>query len=235
MRTLHLLAFAAALSLPTFALPSFPLVYTDPLASANPSDVFGDPNFFDISSLSFTGYNSATKRFSVEIIFNYGGGASLSQFSVGGAFTALNVGDLLFSNGGQTYAVALANRAGLTAGNLYRVTGTQTAKQVLGLGSDQDGNYRPNQAVWANTAGATLIGTGSVAAQSIGGPTNLKVNLSFVANDAFINGFNNSSFTFSSATCGNDVISGNIPEPGTWALMGAGLVGLGMIRRKKAA
>ena len=168
----------------------------------------------------------------MEILFNYGGGTSLNEFSVGGAFNALNVGELLFSNGGFNYAVQLRSRGGLTAGNLYQVTGTQTAKQVLGLGSDQDGNYRPNQAVWGNTTGATLIGTGTSTVVSTGGPTNLKVTLDFAANNAFINGFDTSSFAFSAATCGNDVITGNVPEAGTWVLMGAGLIGLGMIRRR---
>ncbi|MCX6605119.1 MAG: PEP-CTERM sorting domain-containing protein [Acidobacteria bacterium] len=232
MRITSLLLLAASLTVPAFSLPTFPLVFTDPLASADPADVIGDPNFFDIASLTFASFNSGTKRFTVEILFNYGGGTSLNEFSVGGAFNALNVGELLFSNGGFNYAVQLRSRGGLTAGNLYQVTGTQTAKQVLGLGSDQDGNYRPNQAVWGNTTSATLIGTGTSTVVSTGGPTNLKVTLDFAANNAFINGFDSSSFAFSAATCGNDVITGNVPESGTWALMGAGLIGLGMIRRR---
>ena len=234
MRITSLLILAASLTVPAFSLPTFPLVFTDPLASADPADVIGDPNFFDISSLTFASFNSGTKRFTVEILFNYGGGVSLNQFSVGGAFNALNAGDLLFSNGGFNYAVQLRSRGGLTAGNLYQVTGNQTAKQVLGLGSDQDGNYRPNQAVWGNTAGATLIGAGTSTVVSTGGPTNLKVTLDFAANNAFIAGFDSSSFAFSAATCGNDVITGSVPEPGTWALLGAGLIGLGMIRRRNA-
>ena len=233
MRITSLLLLAASLTVPAFSLPIFPLVFTDPLAAADPADVIGDPNFFDIASLTFASFNSGTKRFTVEILFNYGGGTSLDAFSVGGAFDSLNVGDLLFSNGGFNYAVQLRSRGGLTAGNLYQVTGNQTAKQVLGLGSDQDGNYRPNQAVWGNTTGATLIGTGTSTVVSTGGPTNLKVSLDFMANNAFINGFDTSSFAFSSATCSNDVMTGNVPEPGTWALLGAGLIGLGMIRRRK--
>ena len=233
MRITSLLLLAASLTVPAFSLPIFPLVFTDPLAAADPADVIGDPNFFDIASLTFASFNSGTKRFTVEILFNYGGGTSLDSFSVGGAFDSLNVGDLLFSNGGFNYAVQLRSRGGLTAGNLYQVTGNQTAKQVLGLGSDQDGNYRPNQAVWGNTIGATLIGTGTSTVVSTGGPTNLKVSLDFMANNAFINGFDTSSFAFSSATCSNDVMTGNVPEPGTWALLGAGLIGLGMIRRRK--
>lgn len=239
MRISSLLFLAASLTFPAFALPTFPLVYTDPLASADPADVIGDPNLFDISSLRFASFDAGSKRFTVEILFNYGGGTSLSPFSIGGAFTNLNVGDLLFYSGSDIYAVALVTRGRLDAGDLYKVTGTQTAQQVLGLGPEEDGNYRPNAPVWGNTTRATQIGAGTVTAESVGGPTNLKVTLDFVANDAFINGFDGSMFSFASATCGNDLIQGTIPgsevpEPGTWALLGAGLIGLAWMRRRTA-
>ena len=239
MRITQLLLLAASLTLPALALPTFPLVYNDPLASADPADVIGDPNLFDIRSLTFASFDAGQKRFTVEILMNYGGGTSLSAFSIGGAFTSLNVGDLLFFSGSNTYAVPLVSRGALDAGDLYRVTGTQTAKQVLGLGSDQDGNYRPNAPVWANTTRATPLGQGTVTTTSTGGPTNVKVVLTFLASDEFINGFQGSTFSFASATCGNDMITGtiptgDIPEPSTWALLGAGLAAMGYLRRRAA-
>ena len=68
MRITSLLLLAASLTVPAFSLPTFPLVFTDPLASADSADVIGDPNLFDISSLTFASFNSGTKRFTVEIL-----------------------------------------------------------------------------------------------------------------------------------------------------------------------
>jgi hypothetical protein len=43
-------------------------------------------------------------------------------------------------------------------------------------------------------------------------------------------------FYFASATCGNDEITGtvpaDVPEPGTWAMLGSGLLAVGFLRRR---
>ena len=44
MRITSLLILAASLTVPAFSLPTLPLVFTDPLASADPADVIGDPS-----------------------------------------------------------------------------------------------------------------------------------------------------------------------------------------------
>jgi len=46
------------------------------------------------------------------------------------------------------------------------------------------------------------------------------------------------SIHFASATCGNDVVNGNlapVPEPGTLALFGTGLMAAGLVMRRRLA
>ena len=230
MKLSRLFFLAVSLAGPCLALPTFPLTFTDLTAAQNPLDVFGNPEQFDITSLQFTNFNSATKTFTTEIYFNYGGGVSLA------AFNGYNVGDLLFTQGTNRYFVPLVSRTGVTAGSLYSTSSFQTAGSIVSYAG------RPTLNVWGTTTGASLIGTGSVnsvVAPSQPDPKKLVVTLNFVANNAFINGFDGSTFSFAAATCANDIITGTIPgspvpEPGTWAMLGAGLVALGLLRRRQA-
>lgn len=235
MKLLQISVLTASLALPSVALPTFPIIFNDPTAAQDASDVVGDPTKFDITQLSFTAFNSATNTFTARVKFNYGGGVSLASFNIG--WGPLNVGDLLISNGTSRYFVPLANRTGLTAGNLYTATSYLTAQDLVTNAG------RPTSSVWGNTTGAVQIGGGSVSSVSVGGPADpnkLEVTLNFVGNAAFINNFANSTVSFASATCGNDVINGvvpanaPIPEPGTWAMLCAGLSTIGLLRRRQA-
>jgi hypothetical protein len=222
---LPILTLAGALAVPSFALPSFPLTFND---STAPGDVIGNASQFDITQLRFTNFNSATKTFTVDIFMNYGGGVSLASFG------GMNVGDLLFTKGANRYFVPLVNRTGLVAGNLYSATSFITAGTLVGGSAG-----RPTENVWGNVTGSTNLGTGSVSTACVGcpgDPNKIQVTVNFVANNAFINGFDGSSFSFSSATCANDIIQGvvPVPEPGTWMLLSVGLVGLGLFRRRAA-
>lgn len=235
MRTLSVLSLGALLSASAWALPTLPLQFTDPLDSADPSDVIGDPLKFDISSLTFTSLNNTVLQ--LDIRFNYGGGSTLAGFLNSTGAVTLNVGDLFISTGGQTYAYILNGHSGLQSNGLYSITSRDTAQTVLG--NPGGINYRPNSLVWASANGATLLSTGSTSISTVGGPTELLASLTLNLTPSLLASMNNGfDFYFASATCGNDEIFGSVPsdgvpEPGAWALMGAGLVGLGMLRRRR--
>jgi hypothetical protein len=235
MKLLQIAFLGFFLTLSSFALPTVPITFNDPTAAQDSSDVVGDPTKFDITQLRFTAFNSATNTFMAKVNFNYGGGVSLGSFDIG--WGPLNVGDLLISNGANRYFVPLVSRTGATLGNLYSTTSYLTAQDLATNAG------RPTSAVWGNTTGAVQIGGGTVSSVSVGGatdPNKLEVTLNFVGNAAFINNFANSTVSFAAATCANDIINGvvpanaPIPEPGTWAMLGAGLAAVGLLRRRQA-
>jgi len=232
MRTLQIFTLTACLTTSAWALPSLPRQFNDPLASQDPSDVIGDPLKFDIHNLTFQSLTGNALQ--IDIRFNYGGGSTLGGFPNSTGAVTLNVGDLFLTGGGQTYAFILNSHNGLLANRLYSITGRQTAQTVLGNPSGI--NYRPNSLVWANASGATFLSNGSQSVNVVGGPTELLVSLTLnLTPGALANLDNGFDFYFAAATCGNDEICGTVsgvPEPGTWALMGAGLVGLGVLRRR---
>jgi hypothetical protein len=65
------------------------------------------------------------------------------------------------------------------------------------------------------------------------------VRIAFVPDSTFMQALlgNNLSVHFAAATCANDIIDGRIavPEPATWFTLSAGLLGLGLLRRRRAA
>lgn len=234
MRFLYTLLTASMFAASTWAMPNLPITFQDELASQNPSDVIGDPNLFDIDYLSLTNPLNGTMQ--VDIRFNYGGGASLSAFTIGGFAPALNVGDFFITTGANTYAYILNSHNGLVTNGLYQISGTQTSATVLG---NPAGTYRGSAPVWASPTGAQLLATGTSSIGTVNGnTTNLLASLYLPLTANMLadlsNGFD---IYFASATCGNDEITGTVPatgvpEPGTWAMLSAGLLLIGLSRRK---
>lgn len=235
MRSIRNLAFVLLATSAVWALPVLPIVFQDELDSQNSSDVIGDPDLFDIDNLKLVSLNSDTLQ--VDIRFNFGGGIGLTPFNISGFNPSLSVGDLIFRTPSTTYAYILNGHNGLTTNGLYQISGTQAAKDVLG---NPAGSYRPDAQVWASPNGAQLLTTGSASVSTVNNvATFLKATLFIKLNDAIISDLDDGfSLYFAAATCGNDEITGEVPatgvpEPGTWALLGTGLVSLGLFRRRR--
>jgi hypothetical protein len=235
MRYLFTLIIAAGLAIPASALPLTPVVIQDQLASQNSSDVIGDPRLFDIDYLKIS--SPTGNNLQVEIRFNFGGGTSLNPFTISGFTPALNVGDLFFRTADNTYAYILRSHNGLATNGLYEITGTQSAQTVLG---NPSGTYRKSSQVWASSTGAQLLSTGTSNIVALNNrPTNLLatfvIPLSMSLVGELSNGFD---VYFAAATCGNDEVFGEVPgspvpEPGTWAMIGAGFLAIGLLRRNR--
>ena len=233
MRSTLLLSFALLVSSTAWALPTFPVTFQDDLDSQNPADVIGDPDLFDIDYLKIAGMNGNTLQ--VDIRFNFGGGTSLTPFNIAGFAPTLSVGDLFLRAASNTYAFILNSHDGLATNGLYRISGTQSAQTVLG---NPAGSYRNNAPVWASPGGAQLLSTGSSSIVTVNGnATNLLASLYLPLTANMLSDLNNGfDVYFAAATCGNDEVTGTvpgsaIPEPGTWVMLGAGLIAAGFFRR----
>lgn len=236
MRPIRSFSLTLLLSSTTWALPSFPVIFQDELDLQNSNDVVGDPDFFDIHYLKLAGINGNTLQ--VDIRFNFGGGVSLAPFDISSTFPTLSVGDLFFRTNANTYAFILNGHNGLATNGLYQITATQSAQTVLG---NPSGGYRPAAQVWASPTGAQLLSTGSSSIAEVNGVgTHLLASL-FLPLTGNMTADLNSGFDvyFASATCGNDEVTGavppsGVPEPGTWAMLGSGLIAIAFYRHKAA-
>lgn len=211
--------------------------FTDPYAGQNNNattnaDVIGLLSKFDIESVTVS--TAAGNAVNIAAKLNYNNGdTSLSSFLNSNGCCSLNIGDMLFSSGTNKWAVPLISHSGMTAAQLYSVTGFLTAKTVLG---DPSGiTYRPDAPVWGDGTGAVKknAGTGTESVVALAG-YEIMVSLSFVADSSFYNAVNSGQFVldFAAATCGNDVIEGTAtPEPVSMSLVGLGLLCLGVYRR----
>ena len=207
-----------------------PITISDPWGVGAP-DVVGANSSFDIQKGVFDfGPTSAT----IKLYFNFGpNNTSLAPFALGSV--TLSLGDLFINGGGVNYGIALvahntAVSGDVAAGTLYRInnsTGQLTASQALG---NPPIGYRPNEIVWLRNDGAgsiTPVAVGSVSVQSGGdGVINPEfvVTLNLTYSSTIGATLASPSIHFASATCGNDILDGQIPEPGSLSLIGGGLL-----------
>lgn len=236
MKIINTLLFGLTLSISAMATS---ITLTDPYGPNTSGDVIGDKAKFDIQSLTIS---DTSKVVTVNALLNYGGGTSMNSFYGGSAtFNNLYIGDVLFSLGGAyTYAIILHGHDGLVAGNLYQLTqGAKTAFDLYGVVDPTQQTYRANAAVWANAAGATKVNSvnGTSSATLVGGGPEISATVSFSlanVNTSFLTDYGKATtgISFASATCGNDVIG--TPEPASMAMMGAGMVALALLRRRKS-
>jgi len=203
----------------------------DPSCSEPSSDncVIGDPTVFGIESASLTVDSSGDV--SANILTNFGD-STLAPFTSAGVI--LSAADILISAGGAEYALVLDAHNGMVTGGLYLIASRETAQTVLG---DPTGTYRNDLPVWASPAGAVLLGTGTVVITSAGDGTTVP------EYDIAVNGitggtalFTSGGFLFevASSTCGNGVLyASTVPETGTMAMIGMGLLGLALLNRRR--
>lgn len=231
-----------------------PITFTDPFGNGTGSgtdgDVYGELNKFDIQKVVV---DVAAGK--VDIYTNYGPGSdgtSIAPYS--DSNRVYNIGDLFFTVGGALkygiplygHAVPNGGQTGLSviAGHLYGInnvdSGTLTAREALNDSSMPDSWYRPNEIVLLRNSSNYLtdLGTGSVALDTSGTNPEFKITVTLpgTAQGNFYSDMNggNWGIHFASASCGNDIIDGRVPEPSTFVLLGGALLGLGLVRRRLA-
>lgn len=163
-----------------------------------------------------------------------------------------NLGDLLFQVGDESYGIALTSHSGapnssnssgfasVTRGHFYETNSLLTAQTVLHNPSNV--HYRNNSLVWLG-GNVTDLGTLTETVTYLGssGPE-YKIELTGALPQAFladVNAHQGFQAAFASATCGNGYMTGSFsgsitstPEPVSSILIGSGLLGVSLLRRR---
>ncbi len=235
------------------------LSFHDPFPGTN-GDVIGDPRSFDIQ---FANVSITRSSLTIEITLNFGlpGQSNVDAFRYDWS-PWLSIGDILFlENGIPRWGAPVADHAGsinggpssnlLFAGQMYSVNnenGWFTARQAL---QDSTNYYRYDSPVWLrDTAGSlAAVGTaGFVNVSYLGGDGTVtprfRVSLTVATPADLFASWQSGllSFSFASASCGNDIISGMLdpqldlspptPEPSSLLLAATGLLAVIALRRR---
>jgi hypothetical protein len=244
----HFLSLTIALLSIAAIAGASPVTFLDPWQQGSP-DVIGLLEKFDIQKADV---DVTASGVTVDIYTNFGpgtDGTSIAPYFDQNRW--FNIGDLFFTVGGSlAYGVALYDHAvpnggqsgsTVVAGTLYGINdianGTLTASEAL---NGYTGNYRPDEIVLLRNEGSYLtnLGAGSVNVDTSGTNPEFKITVSIpqAVSSNFYSDMTGGAWGihFASATCGNDVIDGRVPEPATFFLLGGALLGLGLLGRRMA-
>lgn len=208
------------------------ITFNGPFGPGNDLGVSGNQLVFDIQNAILTQPTTANGPWTLTVNTNYG--TPLPGLTeVVPSFTEDSVtyamSDFLIEQGNAFYGIVLHAHDGYTAGDVYVASGFQNAFA-----------FHTEDPVFIDPGGS-LFATGTIsAAPNVGGNgttiAEYKITVSFNAPITFLSG---GPFTIdmSSADCANAfftgvgdfsgggvTVTGGVPEPGTWALMGLGLL-----------